>query len=600
MKTFINIKYRKALKWSLLVSLSALMSVSCKDIYDNIKDFSVEEIVYPAKFDTIYGTVGFERVEIDLCKAGRVPAGNIKLGKAMKTVIEYDTSTIVIDSVCSWVNITGLKEPKLYTFRVYTADEYDDRSTPKEISLTPYTAQDRSSLGLAPPLIIESTSSALVEWRTRVSSSLFNLYSYEYEYKDRDSITHKGTGESDLPSFFVENIRKGNTTLIKMKCRIQPKLGDKLILDTVDWEQTIALNISDAAVPALFLKTPVASVSTDVPLTFEWVMTDEVTGYTLKLSRNSAFLPSETETVDVGNVDSFVMDKPAAQSLLARFNASVIDLYWTVVPTIASESVRTQYRQLRVISRDPRAVADMLDIVFNADGSAQDIAVSTQRCAVNRYKGTNPLDVSFNERYQRYMASFNPTGTAGSNPSVNESSFYQAYYFDNSSFRDKLSNSHSIELLVMINEDFSSTTINNEVKIFASQGGGGTGIQLGNKSSYNNEFVFQVHVNGGWRYIRSGVTPEKGRYYHVVGVWNKAQGKCYIYVDGEKKGELEQSGNFTFPSNVNTYWFCLGGTSAISGSTPSMANVMRGDIVIARIHSAPLTAEEITALYQQL
>jgi hypothetical protein len=452
---------------------------------------------------------------------------------------------------------------------------------------------------LTPPLIIESTSSVLVEWRNHVSSSLFNLYDYEYEYKDRDSITHTGAGEGDLPSFFVENIRQGHTTLVKMKSRIQPKLNDKLILDTIEWEQTLTLNISDAAVPALFLKTPTAGVSVDVPFTFEWVTTEEVSGYTLKLSRNSAFLPLETVSVDVGDTDEFLMDATTAQSALEFFNASIMDIYWTVVPTVADANIRTQFRQLRINYKEPLAVADMLDVVFDADGSARDISLSTQHCAVNLYKGTNPLDVTFNDRYQRYMVSFNPIGTTGANPSINERSFYQAYYFDNSSFRDKLSASHSIEVLVMMNDDFPLAT-NNEVKIVASQGGGGTGIQLGAKNSYNNEFVFQIHVNGGWRYVRSGVVPERGRYYHVVGVWNKTEGMLYIYVDGEMKGELAQTGNFTFPSNINTYWFALGGSSALSGTTPTMINVMRGDIVIARIHSKPLTAEDVAALYQQL
>jgi hypothetical protein len=47
--------------------------VSCGDIYDNIKDFSVEEIVYPAHYDTIFGRPGYQRVEIDLVKEGRLP-----------------------------------------------------------------------------------------------------------------------------------------------------------------------------------------------------------------------------------------------------------------------------------------------------------------------------------------------------------------------------------------------------------------------------------------------------------------------------------------------------------------------------------------------
>jgi hypothetical protein len=598
MKTLVNIEYRKISKWLYIACTVAFFYVSCKDIYDNIKDFAVEEIVYPAKFDTVYATAGFERVEIDLYSAGRVPANKMKFGKAAKTIVEYDTVSIVRDSVCSWINITGLKEPKLYSFKIYTADEYNNRSVPLEVSITPYTSQDRDALGLTPPLIIESTSSALVEWRSRLSSeTVFNFYSYAYEYQDRNEDTHAGEGVGDLPSFFVENIRRGEATSIKIKSRIQPVLNGKLILDTIDWIQTLALNISDAAIPALFLKTPSAGDIVQFPLTFEWIMTEEVTDYTLKLSRNSAFLPEETITVNAGNNGVLEMGAVEAMNVFDFFNASVMNIYWTVTPTTPVAGLRTQFRQLTVNSkRDPRSVADMADVIFNPDGTATDISLSSQFCSVNRIQGTNPLDVVFNNEYQRYMACFNPVNATGSNSSVNESSLYQIYYSDNTPFREKLANTHSLEVVVMMDEEFPLTT-NNEVKILSSQGGGGTGLQVGNKDSYGNEFVFQISI-GGWKYVRSGVTPVKGKYYHLVGVWDKTAGRIAIYIDGEKKNETTQTGDLTLPSNVNTYWFALGGTSGVAGTTPLLNNVMHGNIVLARIHSKALTDEDVDYLYQ--
>jgi hypothetical protein len=241
----------------------------------------------------------------------------------------------------------------------------------------------------------------------------------------------------------------------------------------------------------------------------------------------------------------------------------------------------------------------MADVIFNADGSAKDISLSSQFCVVNRFKGTNPLDVTFNNEYQRYMACFNPSNALGSNSNVSQSSFYQIYYSDNPLFMEKLANTHSIEIVVMLDDNYPLSN-NNEVKIFASQGGGGTGIQLGARNTFNNEFVFQVFVDGAWRQLRSGVVPVRGRYYHVVGVWDKAGSKLYIYVDGEKKGEMAQTGNFGWPTNANTYWFALGGTSGVSGTAPIVNNVMRGNIVVARIHSQALTDEDVATLYRQL
>ncbi|MDR0697597.1 MAG: hypothetical protein LBG28_00035 [Tannerella sp.] len=607
MKTFINNRYRTIAKWICVTGI-VFLSVSCRDIYDNIKDFSVEEIVYPARFDTVYGAVGFERVEIDLCTAGRIPSSQMELGKAERTIVEYiahgDSVKLVIDSVCSWLSITGLDEPKLYNFRIYTSNskEHGDLSVPVEISLTPYTSQDRDALGLTPPLTIESTSSVLIEWRSRLSSAtVLNFYSYEYNYTDRDNNVHAGEGEGDLPSFFVENIRRGEITTIDMKCRIQPVLNGKLILDTIDWEPTLSVNISDAAVPALFLKSPAGAVTLSAPMKFEWITTDEVNDYTLKLSRNSAFLAGEeTFEINVGFAEEYEIDADKCMELSDFFDANLIDLYWTVVPTTPVAGIRTQFRQLQVVNRHPLAVADMLDIVFEPDGTARDVALSTQRVKINRIKGTDPLDIIYNDEYERYMVRLNPETGIGRNPSLNQASFYQVDYTDNGLFKDNMSKTHSIEILVMLDEDFPLPSSNTaEVKIFVSHGGGGTGIQLTARSQ-NNEFSFQPHINGGWRGLRSGVTPERGRYYHVVGVWDKVAEKMYVYVDGELKNQMDQTGNFAFPSNQQTYWFATGGQQGLSGTLPVITSAMKGDLVLVRMHSKALTAEDVATLYREL
>ena len=64
------------------------LCLSCSDVYDNIKEFSMKERIYPAHFDTIFAEPGYERVEIDLCKEGRLPASLMYLGKAQRTLVE--------------------------------------------------------------------------------------------------------------------------------------------------------------------------------------------------------------------------------------------------------------------------------------------------------------------------------------------------------------------------------------------------------------------------------------------------------------------------------------------------------------------------------
>jgi len=325
---------------------------SCNDIYQDIKDFNIEEKVYPAKFDTIYGTAGFERIEIDLCSAGRIPGSQMKLGKAKKTIVLWDNDkeTLVIDSVCSWVNITGLKEPRLYRFKIFTEDQYGNRSTPMELALTPYTEEDLKILELTPPRITESTSAALLEWQQRLSSIYYTMYGYSYSYTDKDAQTHSGFGNGDLPSFFVENVLQGKEVTVGMICRILPIHEGKQLLDTIDWHTQYNFKISESAMPAIFLKSPdplvyIHMTEGNYPVTFSWTKLNEISSYTLKFSSDPAFPDGETTTFEVGDASEYVVTKEDIAALYADFHTREFPLYWTVMPAETTINVRNQVRQ---------------------------------------------------------------------------------------------------------------------------------------------------------------------------------------------------------------------------------------------------------------
>ena len=57
-----------------------------------------------------------------------------------------------------------------------------------------------------------------------------------------------------------------------------------------------------------------------------------------------------------------------------------------------------------------------------------------------------------------------------------------------------------------------------------------------------------------WIWTKSGINPDPGRYYHVVGVWNKDEAKTYIYVDGELKGTMDAPGDYVPPTTTTSYW----------------------------------------------
>lgn len=100
--------------------------------------------------------------------------------------------------------------------------------------------------------------------------------------------------------------------------------------------------------------------------------------------------------------------------------------------------------------------------------------------------------------------------------------------------------------------------------MFSSMSSGGTGFLI-SKADRGTELTFLPNVSttgkSSWVWTKSGINPEAGRYYHVVGVWNKQEAKTYIYVDGELKGTMDAPGNYVPPTTTTSYW-------SVSASTP--------------------------------
>ncbi len=342
-----------------------LVFVSCNDMYDNVKEYAGKETIYAEKLDGIINIqVGYERVEIDLLKAGRIPASHIRMGKAKKTVIECPDFTEpdhrrVIDSICSWINITGLKQLKTYQFTIYTQDEYGNLSMPLKAEARPYTAENVTALSLVAPSITESTAAMLVEWKEHLSAKTQTVYRYGYQYTDKDGIVKTGSDKSDLPSFFVDNVLRGTDIPVDMNFLIVPTIANSSggyvpIIDTINWQTQIVLKISENAKPAIFLKEPSAVIPIDLnnvednfPLSFSWIKIAEADSYVLKFSTNSDFPDTETFTVNVGDVNQYTMDVATGSSILGGFpRVRSMNLYWTVTPTNAVSNIETQTRRL--------------------------------------------------------------------------------------------------------------------------------------------------------------------------------------------------------------------------------------------------------------
>lgn len=233
--------------------------------------------------------------------------------------------------------------------------------------------------------------------------------------------------------------------------------------------------------------------------------------------------------------------------------------------------------------------ADMLDVVFLNDGTAAD--ASAMQVPIQTFP-SNMLTTYYDSRQGCYAARF--SHPLGSNLS---GGFYKANYLNNPAFKAELADGHTLETLFMLADDHDGAA---EIKPFAAHHAAGTGFMIG-KTARNKEIIFLPNVNSkgttasNWVYTMSGIVPQKGVYYHVVGVWNKEEGKTSIYVNGELCGTESAAGEMIFPTDDLAWWFGIGGDAKASATTSQ--NAWNGDIAIARIYDKPLTADDVAKLW---
>lgn len=365
----------------LAILCTAIAAMSCTGLYDNVKEFGDSETVYSGKLDGVFGIkYGYERVEIDLMEAGRLSASSLNYGRASKTVIYCEDFTEpsherVIDSLCSWVNITGLTQTKVYTFSICTEDKYGNRSLPVEVSVTPFTRDNMEALSVIKPYVLESDGFAKVEWKNPVSNELVEIKSYSYEYTDRDGNVMSGDGNGDLPSFMVENILAETDVPVIMDFLVRPsitlmengKTKYQQIIDDVHWKTPVNIRISSDAKPYIFLLSPDQGLELDVhslgdvfPCTFKWTKVNSCNDYVIKFSTNSNFTEGNTYELNVGDVNEYEISEEQAEVIFNSFGRKrSIDLVWGVFPVVPNPAIDIQQRNMKLLC-SPMLVGEWL------------------------------------------------------------------------------------------------------------------------------------------------------------------------------------------------------------------------------------------------
>ncbi|WP_158648309.1 DUF4998 domain-containing protein [Candidatus Symbiothrix dinenymphae] len=233
-------------KCMILVGIVAALYSCNNDMYDNIKEMVNKEVVYPAGYDQAFvetGTrAGDERVEIDLYP-GRPSAAEMAklLSKAKKTVVEYGTERLVIDSVCSWVDIRNLTIANTYRFKIYTEDEHGNKSIPVEATGKPFTDADKGAM------VVLNTLSASVSQAIAICIEAPDMYTFcgaSYSYPDETNDTLRE--ESNTPMLIFHDLAAGATTKVNVSYHLLPQGGiDTLLVADVIEVTTIAQSAFD-------------------------------------------------------------------------------------------------------------------------------------------------------------------------------------------------------------------------------------------------------------------------------------------------------------------------------------------------------------------
>ena len=246
-------------------------------------------------------------------------------------------------------------------------------------------------------------------------------------------------------------------------------------------------------------------------------------------------------------------------------------------------------------------VADMLDVQFGEDGSVTD--VSPMNNPIETYKNNNgnyvesTVPTYYSDEYGRYVAEYhNQMGNSKLGPN---GVYSKMDFASNEDFINKLKDGHTLETIVRVNEEVPDA----ESKWFSAHEAGGTGLMICKKKNGLNgedEITFLPNVSADgtkskWIWCTSGVTPEVGTFYDVVGVWNKEEGKAYVYINGELANTVDAAGELHLPDNEAARWFGIGCDAGPKGGQLGG----NWDIVSVKVYDAPLTEYDVKMIYEK-
>ncbi len=225
--------------------------------------------------------------------------------------------------------------------------------------------------------------------------------------------------------------------------------------------------------------------------------------------------------------------------------------------------------------------ADVLDVVFNEDGTATDLSPMQMEIT--------PMGEPKIEYCEKYGKNVFISEANGTTPVT----FFKIDYSNNDAFKAALTDGYTIETIFKLRGGIAGT-----IKPFCATQSGGFGIEMSSDGQIKHIANTVVDGTAGYRYGNSTAYAKQDQYYHVIGVYDPAATRISVYVNGVNKAEGTAEGTLNFPAAAVSQWLGLGADP--NGSTNSGESAANFEIVTARIYNEPILEEAAKTMYYPL
>ena len=219
--------------------------------------------------------------------------------------------------------------------------------------------------------------------------------------------------------------------------------------------------------------------------------------------------------------------------------------------------------------------ADLLDVVFDEENIAVDQSPMQQTIEV-----IGEPKVAYSEQWGKNV--FYSDAKDDRTPI----SYLKVPYAENQALKDALADGFTVETTFKILND----TYPGDVTPFRATESGGYGFDVTSNGQIKFEVRSLIDGENSYRYAPTNVYAKVHNYYHMIGVYNKAENKVYCYVNGGNAANGAAAGELVFPSNADDQWLGIG---ADCGNT----NGAKFEIISARMYNEPISEETAKALY---